>query len=74
MRCTCGQPLYETFGPDHFDKWNAEPSGTCDACRAQERAANIARGKDDLDPLAGVRFRIWRDQPAANGSVSPERD
>jgi hypothetical protein len=42
------------------DKWNAEIS-FCDACRAVSRAAHIRAGKDELDPLAGALFRVWRD-------------
>jgi hypothetical protein len=68
LLCKCGHPIYETYGPDEFDKWNAERDGTCDACRAQDRAARIANGVEDLNPLAGVRFRTWRDQPSTNGS------
>jgi hypothetical protein len=66
----CGQNLDETFGPDNFDKWNAELAGSCDACRARSRAAHIAAGKDDLDPMAGLMFRTWRDQASTNGEMN----
>jgi len=61
----CGHSLDETMGPDQFDKWNAEKTGACDACRAIDRAARILAGNDNLDPTTGVRFRVWRDEKEA---------
>lgn len=64
--CTgCGQSLDDTVGPDQFDKWNAEEVGACDACRALDRTARIKAGNDDLNPTAGVRFKVWRDKESA---------
>jgi len=57
----CGQNLDETVGPDNVDKWNAEKVGACDSCRARSRAAHIIAGRDELDPMAGLMFRTWRD-------------
>lgn len=57
----CGQNLDDTTGEVNFDKWNAEGI-TCDACRAISRTAHTAAGRDDLDPLAGKRYRVWRDK------------
>jgi len=57
----CSQSLEDTTGPANFDKWNAEGI-TCDACRAISRAAYVAAGRDDLDPSAGMRYRVWRDE------------
>ncbi len=69
-RCANGHDLGETMGPDQFDKWNAEVAGTCDICRALDRAERIAAGNDDLDPLSGMQFRVWRDkEEAADGRV-----
>lgn len=28
---------------------------------------HVAVGKDELDPLAGVIYRTWRDEPFTNG-------
>lgn len=60
----CGQNLDGTTGKANFDKWNAEAI-TCDACRAISRTAHVAAGRDDLDPLAGKRYRVWRDEEAS---------
>jgi hypothetical protein len=63
-RCDgCGQQIADTVGKEHFDKWNAEKTGTCDGCRALDRAARILAGNDDLVPeTTGARFRLWRDE------------
>jgi len=54
----CGQDTDDTFGPDHEEKWNAELSGHCDACRALHRAAS----DEQTPPSVGARYRIWRDE------------
>jgi hypothetical protein len=63
-RCSgCGHQLADTVGPGEFDKWNAEKSGACDACRAIDRAARLVAGTDDPVPeTTGARFRVWRDK------------
>ncbi len=63
-RCSgCGHQLADTAGPGEFDKWNAEKSGACDACRAIDRAARLVAGTDDPVPeTTGARFRVWRDE------------
>jgi hypothetical protein len=69
QKCSgCGHRLNETMGPGTEDKWNAEVSGHCDACRALHRAASIAAGRDELDPTVGARYRMWRDE-ATNGRI-----
>lgn len=66
----CGHHPDETFGPGQQDKWNAEMSGHCDTCRALNRAAIAADGRDDaVSPSVGARFRIWRDQEVSDGDV-----
>lgn len=58
----CGQNLEETTGPGAFDTWNAEIAGHCDGCRARARKEAELSGSDDLDPHAGVRLRLWKDE------------
>jgi len=59
----CGQDTNDTFGPDHEEKWNAELSGHCDACRALHRAAlTVADSDEQTPPTVGARYRMWRDE------------
>jgi hypothetical protein len=63
-RCECGHNLDDTLGEGEAYKWNAEKTGQCDVCRALDLAATVIRGGDDLNPLAGARFKVWRDEEA----------
>jgi hypothetical protein len=66
----CGQNLDETFGKANDDKWNAEPTGHCDACKAGHRAGMMLANRDELDPTVGVRYRYWRDVPSNGATTS----
>lgn len=59
-RCSgCGQNLDETTVDDSDELYDAV-GVACGACKAIHRASQIAAGRDDLDPLAGMRYRVER--------------
>lgn len=68
-KCAAGHSLDETGGPAQVDKWNADVADHCDLCRAIERAASVVTGHDELNPMTGVIWRVWRDKEVNGGRV-----
>jgi hypothetical protein len=68
----CGHDPDKTVGAHNEDTWNASIVGYCDACRAMHRAAMVKAGRDELDPLVGARYRLWRDKES-NGHIQDRK-
>jgi len=56
-RCVCGEDLDESTAPDAHDAY-VVAGIRCHACAAIDRRARAIAGRDDIDPLAGMRYRF----------------